>query len=365
MTTVAAVCADTVYITLMTVRSKHNILYLCPLGKQQRAWRQAAAPDAYAVRMFRNTEVTRADLLLAIADADALITERAGVIDRELIAAGKKLKIIQRVGSLVHDIDLLAAQERGIPVCAQPMVGVIAVAEQVMLQILMLLRAGMPLQATVNQSPASFGVASRRTTEDVFSFNWSGTQRVAHLRAKTVGILGFGEIAAELARLLQPWRTRTLYSKRQRYPESVEQDLAIAYRSPEALIAESDIVVSLLPYSEEMDTWLNAERIATMKRGAYLCHAGSGSVIDEAAVADAIRSGQLAGCAFDTYEWEPIPVDNALLTLAREDSAANIFLTPHIGSCGDSTLSGYGQFYANTVNALLGKPIEGVVAPPR
>ena len=306
--------------------------------------------------------MSRGDLLEQIADADALITERSGEIDRELIKAGKNLKIIQRVGSLVHDIDLQAAHDHGIPVCAQPMVGVIAVAEHVMMQMLMLLRAGMPLQNTVRQAPETFGVAPRRTTEDVFSFNWSAIKQVGLLREKTVGILGFGEIAAELARLLQPWRTRTLYSKRQRYQEPVEQKLSIAYRSPEALIAESDIVVSLLPYSEEMDLWLNAERVATMKRGAYLCHAGSGSVIDEIAVANAIRSGQLAGCAFDTYEWEPIPVDNALLTLTREAPAANIFLTPHIGSCNDSKLSGYGQFYANVLHALLGSPIEGVVS---
>ncbi len=346
----------------MNVVKKPKILYLCPLGKQQREWRQDAAPDACTVYILRNSEVSRGELLERIGEADALITERAGVIDREMIAAGKNLKIIQRVGSLVHDIDLQAARDHGIPVCAQPMVGVIAVAEQIMMQMLILLRAGMPLQETLRQPPAAFGAVSRRTTEDVFSFNWSGTKRVGLLREKTVGILGFGEIAAELARLLQPWRTRTLYAKRQRYPEPVERELSIAYRSPDALIAESDIVVSLLPYSVEMDLWLNAERIATMKPGAYLCHAGSGSVIDERAVADAIRSGRLAGCAFDTYEWEPIPVDNALLTLTREAPAANIFLTPHIGSCNDSKLSGYGQFFANVMHALLGSPIEGVVS---
>ncbi len=346
----------------MNVVKKPKILYLCPLGKQQREWRQAAAPEECTVYILRNGEVSRGDLLAQIADADALITERTGVIDRELIAAGNQLKIIQRVGSLVYDIDLQAARDHSIPVCAQPMVGVIAVAEHLMMQMLMLLRAGMPLQETVRQAPASFNMTSRRTTEDVFAFNWSATKRVGLLRDKTVGILGFGEIGVELSRLLQPWRTRTLYAKRQRYPESVERELSITYRSPDALIAESDIVVSLLPYSEEMDLWLNAQRIASMKRGAYLCHAGSGSVIDESAVANAIRSGQLAGCALDTYEWEPVPVDNALLALTREAPAANIFLTPHSGSCNDSKLSGYGQFYANVVNALLGTPIEGVVS---
>lgn len=338
-----------------------KILYLCPLGKQQREWRLEAAPQGCDIRMFRSTEITRDELLAQIADVDALMTERTGVVDRELIVAGKNLKIIQRVGSLYHDIDLQAAREFGIPVCIKPMVGVLAVAEQMMLQMLMVLRAGMPLQHTLQQPPETFGKSAQRTTEDVFSFNWSRTRRVALLTEKTVGILGFGEIATELAKLLQPWRCNVLYSKRQQYPPHVERQLRIHYRSPEAVLAESDIVVSLLPYSEEMDLWLNAQRIASMKKGAYLCHAGSGSVIDEHAVAEAIRSQHLAGAAFDTYEWEPITADNPLMRLAKADPTANIFLTPHIGSCGDGRQTAREIYYGNVLNALAGRPLDGEI----
>ena len=152
-----------------------------------------------------------------------------------------------------------------------------------------------------------------------------------------------------------------LYSKRQQYPAALEQQLKISYRSPDAVLAESDIVVSLLPYAAEMDLWLNAERIATMKKGALLCHAGSGSVIDEHAVADAIRSGQLAGGSFDTYEWEPITPDNPLLSLAKAMPEANIFLTPHIGSCNDARHSGQSVYYANVLRAFAGEPLQGTL----
>jgi phosphoglycerate dehydrogenase-like enzyme len=118
-------------------------------------------------------------------------------------------------------------------------------------------------------------------------------------------------------------------------------------------------VVSLLPYFKETDMWLNAQRISTMKRGAFLCHAGSGSVIDEAAVAEAVRSGHLAGASFDTFEWEPIKQDNPLLALANADPDANVFLLPHIGSCNDVDTNEFFEFYGNVWNALNSGLIEG------
>jgi phosphoglycerate dehydrogenase-like enzyme len=351
-----------------------TVLYLCPLGQQHRDWRMAAAPPDLNVIMRRSTEVSREEILSLIPQADALITERVGAIDRGMIEAGKSLKIIQRLGSLYHDIDLEAARERNIPVCTRPIRGVIAVAENMMLMVLGVLRRAMPLQQVVRTEPTQFKLTlplgpnnkaqnvpfvPRRTSEDVFAFNWSGQTQVRLLHNKTVGILGFGEIGAELARRLQPWNCRVLYAKRHKLPEFIEKDLRIAYRSQEDILRESDIVVSLLPYFKETDMWLNAHRISTMKRGAFLCHAGSGSVIDEAAVAEAVRSGHLAGASFDTFEWEPIKQDNPLLALANADPDANVFLLPHIGSCNDSDMSEFTEFYGNVWNALNSGPIAG------
>ncbi|NJM42216.1 MAG: hypothetical protein HC853_16470, partial [Anaerolineae bacterium] len=98
----------------------HTVLYLCPLGQQHRDWRLAAAPPDLNVIMRRSTEVGREEVLSIIATADALITERVGTIDRAMIEAGAKLKLIQRLGSLYHDIDLDAARECNIPVCTRP-----------------------------------------------------------------------------------------------------------------------------------------------------------------------------------------------------------------------------------------------------
>ena len=359
--------------------SNPTVLYLCPLGQQHRDWRLAAAPADLNIIMRRSTELSRQELRGLIAQADALITERTGTIDRELIEAGTSLKLIQRIGSLYHDIDLEAARERGIPVCTRPINGTIAVAENMMLQMLAVLRRAMPLQQVVRTEPTQFKrtlpldpdndktpktvpFEPRRTTEDVFAFNWSGQTQVRLLLNKTIGILGFGEIGAELARRLQPFGCQVRYTKRQQLPAFIENDLRIEYRAQEDLLRECDVIVSLLPYSKEMDLWFNADRIGLMKRGAYLCHAGSGSIIDEQAVADAVRSGHLAGASLDTYEWEPVRPDEPLLALAHEDPAANVFLLPHIGSCGDAGNNEFAEFYRNAQNMASGRPLENRIA---
>ncbi|MFN3705752.1 MAG: 2-hydroxyacid dehydrogenase [Thermoflexales bacterium] len=340
-----------------------RVLYLCPLGRQHQQWRLQAAPPELQVTMRRSSEVSADEVVRLIAEADVLITERSGVVDQALLSRARRLKLIQRVGSLYHDIDLHAARARGVAVCVRPILGTIAVAEHLVLQMLALLRRAMPLQQVLRQPPERFlADGPRRTDEDVFAFNWSGQTRITLLHGKTVGILGFGEIGAELARRLQGWHCRLLYHKRQRLPVAVEHALGVAYSEAEQLLRESDVVVCLLPYSAATDHWLNAERIALMKRGAFFVEAGSGSVVDEQALAEAVRSGHLAGASLDTYEWEPIRQDEPLLQLTREDPDANVFLLPHVGSCNDITLQGeFHWFYENAVRLMRGEPLVGCV----
>jgi phosphoglycerate dehydrogenase-like enzyme len=113
----------------------------------------------------------------------------------------------------------------------------------------------------------------------------------------------------------------------------------------------------LLPYYSETDMLIDAEFLSRMKRGAYLTSCGSGSVIDEAALAAALREGHLAGAALDTFEWEPIRPDNPLLPLAR-DPAMNVLLTPHTaaGSSRDADSDRTRRAdYTNLVRVLRGQ----------
>jgi phosphoglycerate dehydrogenase-like enzyme len=313
----------------------------------------AAAPDLLEVVVLRAPD--RETLLRHLAGAVYWVSERAGAIDAELIAAAPHLQLIQRLGSLWYDIDLQAAQRAGITVCYRPVPGAIRVAEHVVLQILALDRSLREVEAIARQASPAWR-ESRRTDEDTFSYNWSGRRGIEGLWQRTIGILGFGEIGTELARRLQGWGCRILYNKRHRLPEQVEHALPVAYAEIDALAAESDYLVNLLPYSPQTDGMLDAVFFHSMKAGAALVSCGSGSVIDEQALAEAVHSGRLAGAALDTYEWEPIRADNPLLPLAR--AGYNVLLTPHIAAGAPAQGHDRGTGYANIVNHIQGRPLR-------
>ncbi|MBI3959037.1 MAG: hypothetical protein HY328_09530 [Chloroflexi bacterium] len=331
--------------------------------RHQQMAREAAPPEIERIHFLR--EPSKAEILDAIGDADFLISERAGVIDGEIIRAGRRLRLIQRLGSLSHDIDLDAAKSAGVPVCDYPLPGAIAVAEHTIWQILALLRRAHDGEAAIlPPSPGTgegtgVGVPSRRTDENIFATNWSRRTGVRSLNGLTVGILGFGEIGVETVRRLSAFGCRLLYHKRSRLPEKVEEVLGIGYWDAAALYAQSHILCNLLPYSPATDGLLGAAVFAQMQPGSYLVNCGSGSVIDESALAAALLSGHLAGAALDTFEWEPIRPDNPLLPLAR-DPTRNVVLTPHtafLGGAGDRR-----EEYANIRRLLASEPLRKRVA---
>jgi phosphoglycerate dehydrogenase-like enzyme len=299
------------------------------------------------------------DVLRHLLEAEFLISERAGDIGADLIGAGKKLRLVQRLGSLTFDIDLEAARAAGVPVSAWPVRGAILVAEHMVMQMLALAKRLNEVANVANQAD-EWGQPSRRTDEDTFAYNWSGRRDIRGLYGSTVGILGFGEIGAELARRLRGFGpAQILYYKRNRLPERAEAELGLKYTSLTELVAASDFLCVLLPYAPETDALISSDFLARLKPGAFLVGCGSGSVIDEAALAEAVREGHLSGAALDTFEWEPIRPDNPLLALAR-DPERNVLLTPH-------TAAGSGQQgrseparrvdYENIMRILRAEPI--------
>ena len=218
----------------------------------------------------------------------------------------------------------------------------------------------LPEVNSIANAAADWGRAARRTDENVFAYNWSQRTNVGGVFGQTVGILGFGEIGAELARRLQAFAPRgVLYNKRRPLPSHVEAALGITYATRQEIIASSDFLCVLLPYMTETDLSVNAATFKQMKPGSFVVHCGSGSVIDEDALAAALRSGHLAGAALDTFEWEPLRDDNPLIALAR-DPAANVLLTPHTAA---ATLpGGRAGDWANIQRVLKGdEPLYRVV----
>lgn len=328
----------------------HKTLFLTSRSPFHQQQALAAAPPQLAMTLLRDPD--RATILREIADAEFLISERSGSIDREMIEAGQKLRLIQRLGSQTFDIDLEAAAACEIPVCYWPVAGTIAVAEHVLWQMLALARRAHEVEA-IAQAAGDWGEA-RRTDENIFAFNWSRRTTPITLWGKRIGIWGFGEIGVEVARRLRGFGCALRYHKRNRLPPQVEAELGIVYTDPAMLIAECDFLCNLLPYFPETEQLLDAATFAAMKPGSYLVSCGSGSVIDEAALAEALRSGHLAGAALDTFEWEPLRPDNPLLPLAR-DPGANVILTPHTAALSEHR--GRQQDYTNLLRVLTGQPL--------
>ena len=304
--------------------------------------------------MLRQPE--RETLLAALADADFLISERTGVVDAEMIQAVPNLKLILRLGSLTYDIDTEAAEKAGVAVCYWPVAQVIRVAEHMLLQMLALSKKLRETESVALAASTEWG-QSKRTDEDTFAYNWSKRENVDGLWQKTIGVLGFGEIGAEMVRRLSGWGCRLLYHKRRRLPQGLERELALEYVSMDELLAESDYLCNLLPYFKQTDMLIDAAMLAKMKTGAALVSCGSGSVIDETALAEAIRSGRLYGAALDTFEWEPIKADNPLIALAKAGS--NVLLTPHIaaGAAAAQRSERVGD-YTNIVQFINDAPLK-------
>lgn len=333
---------------------KHKTLFLTQRGLRHQQWALEAAPAELDITIRR--EISRADLLELLADAEFLISERTGVIDAEMIQAAPKLRLIQRLGRQTWDIDREAARVAGVPVCYWPINGCVMVAEHTMLQMLGLLKRVREAM-TVTVEGADWGIPTVRGDEDHFAYNWSQRGGIGRLSSATVGILGFGEIGLELVEQLRGFQCNLLYNKRTRLPARVEAELNLVYATLEEIARQSDIVCSLLPYQGAKEP-IDAAFFAQMKPGGYLVHCGSGAVIDEAAMLASLRSGHLAGAALDTYTYEPLRVGDPLVD-AVQDPALNLVLTPHIAA-GGFTAGGRGrsQEYDNILAILSGHELH-------
>lgn len=333
---------------------KHPTLFLTLRGEYHQQNALSAAPREIDITMRRDPP--REEILRLLPQMEFLISERTGVIDAEMIAAGRHLKLIQRLGSQTWDIDLDAARRANIPVCYLPVRTCAMVAEHMVLQMLMTAKRARELMQVV--ATAGDWGTPRLCDEDYFAYNWSQRENIRSVTESTVGILGFGEIGIELARRLRAFDCLVLYVKRQRLPERAERDLQIEFVTRDDLLRRSDFICSLLPLSPETAQSIDAGFFAKLKRGAIFVHCGAGGVVNENALRDALRTGHLGGAALDTYTYEPMRSDDPLLALAR-DPQVNLILTPHVGAgvVEDPSIRRAGD-YRNVIALLAGKPLQ-------
>lgn len=333
----------------------HPTLFITHRGQFHQQAALQAAPADLAMAVLRTP--TKDEILAALPGVEFLITERSGSIDADIIRAGTSLRLIQRLGSQTHDIDLEAARAAGVPVCYLPIRTCIMVAEHLMMQMLGLAKRSREMTEIVLGADA-FGLEPTRCTEDTFAYNWSGQTDLRGLWGSTVGIVGMGEIGFELARRLKAFGCQVLYNKRNRLPAHTERELDARYAPLDELLATSDFVCALLPLLPETAESLNAAFFAKLKPGACFVSAGGSGTIDEAALADTIASGRLYGVAVDNFTYEPIRPDCPLLEPSRPPTV-NVILTPHTaaGTVPAAQRDLRLDDYQNLVRALAGQDL--------
>jgi phosphoglycerate dehydrogenase-like enzyme len=221
--------------------------------------------------------------------------------------AAPKLRLIQKIGVGVNTIDIEAAKRRGIPVCNLPGTNARAVAELTLLLMLGALRQVARFDAAVREGQ---GWALDPAVQD----------NLGELGGRTVGLVGYGAVPRALAPVLSALGCRILYTTRM-----PKQDAIGEWRSLDALMAESDIVSLHIPQTPETTQLIDAAALARMKPGAVLVNTARGGLVDQQALAEALRSGRLAAAGLDVFAQEPVDPTDPLLTLP------NVVLTPHIG----------------------------------
>jgi phosphoglycerate dehydrogenase-like enzyme len=255
------------------------------------------------------------------------------------LSRGTRLRLVHKFGAGVNTIDVDAATERGIAVANMPGANAPSVAEGTVLLMLAALRR--------------LPTLDRATRE---GRGWPSDpqlgETVRDIGACTVGLLGYGNIAKQVASIVAAMGATVLHT-------STRDDGLAGWRPLPALLSDSDIVSLHLPLTEDTHGLLDEAALAGMKPGAVLVNTSRGAIVDEDALADALRGGRLAAAGLDVFDAEPVPPDNPLLGLD------NVVLTPHVTWYTVDTMRRYlVEAVANCRRLKDGQPLAHVVNQP-
>jgi D-3-phosphoglycerate dehydrogenase len=262
---------------------------------------------ASGVELHQLTAEERPRLAEVIADYDALVVRSMTQVTAELLAAGKKLKVVGRAGIGVDNVDVEAATERGILVVNAPTANLMSATEHTFALLLAVARNVPAADASMKA-----GVWDRKSFLGV------------ELQGKTLGVIGFGRIGQRVAARARGFEMQVVAFD-PFLDEQAARRLEVELLSIEALLARADVVTLHTPLTEQTRNLLSKERIAGMKPGALLVNCGRGGVVDEEALLAALESGKLGGAGLDVFSEEP-PKD---LRLVRHPK---VVATPHIGA---------------------------------
>lgn len=279
---------------------------------------------------FQDRDGTGVSLEDLVDDVDAVIAG-TDAFTAELIDQAERLRVIGRTGVGFDNIDVDAATRRGVAVCPTPGINRQSVAEYTI---------GLLLSV------------ARRIPQSISSVRSGGWEQSSgrELEGATLGVVGFGAIGRTVATLALAFGMRVVA-----FDPFVASDGFDKVESVplDTLLAQSDFITLHMSLSEDTRHMIDAAAFRKMKRGSYLINAARGGVVEEEALAEALRSGILAGAALDTTEIEPLPADSPLRQFD------NLLITAHVGAATVESRRRSGMLAAQAVVSVLG----GTVPP--
>lgn len=260
-------------------------------------------------------------------------------IDAAAAEAARGCRLIQQPSIGYQHIDLEATRAAGIPVANAGAANAIGVAEQVIMFALCLLKKALYFHG--------------RTAEGTWAQPEIFTLGLNELDGKVLGIVGMGHIGREVAKRARPFGCRIVYYDPIGLDPGEEAESGVEREELEGLLRTADIVTLHTPLTQETRHLIDAGRLALMKPSAYLINTARGEVVDEAALADALDAGRLAGAGLDVFSEEPVSPDNPLL------KSDKVMLSPHLaGGTNESRARIFQVSLDNLLRALKGeKPL--------
>ncbi|UGT66136.1 MULTISPECIES: phosphoglycerate dehydrogenase [Nocardia] len=279
----------------------------------------------------------RPALLAAVPEADALLVRSATTVDAEVLEAGKNLKIVARAGVGLDNVDVPAATERGVMVVNAPTSNIHTAAEHAVTLLL----------SAARQVPAADATLRERTWQ---RSKFNGVE----IFGKTVGVVGLGRIGQLFAARLAAFETKIVAYDPYVSPARAAQ-LGIELLTLDELLERADLISIHLPKTPETKGLIGKEAIAKTKPGVIIVNAARGGLVDEAALADAIKSGHVRAAGLDVFETEPC-TDSPLFDLPQ------VVVTPHLGASTSEAQDRAGTDVAKSVLlALAGEFVPGAV----
>jgi len=291
--------------------------------------------DGVEIRHVDGTD--RPALLAALAEADALLVRSATKVDAEAIAAAHRLKVVARAGVGLDNVDVSAATARGVMVVNAPTSNIVSAAEHAVALLLAALRHIPAADASLR------GGAWKRSA-------YTGVE----LAGKTVGIVGLGKIGQLVAQRLAGFGVQMVAYDPYVAPARAAQ-LGIELIGLEELLGRADVVSVHLPKTAETLGLIGKDQLALTKRGVIIVNAARGGLVDEDALAEAVRSGQVGAAGIDVYLTEPT-TSSPLFELPQ------VVVTPHLGASTEEAQDRAGTDVARSVIlALAGEFVPDAV----